>query len=446
MLRKAFTIASKDIRLFFRDPGAIGMSYLAPAVILLIFGVIYSGMSGEDSEIEIELLYVDQVQNEQSEAFLENLAEEDVFTIYTHDPDSDEGSPLTKERAIKLIEDGDFGIALVYEGSRELEDFPVVDQSRLKIYYDPAYSMEREITAGMVQRAAFLNLDSDLPGKGMDLLLEELDLTDTPAGGLISNFMDSLTEEKQDDDESEDGGGSGMMLENLVQIENEEIIQPEVRHGNYFMANTVSGLIVMFLLFFVSFSAASILKEQQEGTIKRLLLAPVTEDEIILGKFLSIGFNSLGQVAVMLILSALVFNVNITGNIGPVIIMSVATVAATSAFGMILAAMARSYEQISASITVIVLVMSAVGGSMFPRILMPSWMKNVGLLTINGWSIDGFLDAMYRFKGPGAILGYGEADNLMDFIHNSEALVLVLFALLCGWIAGKLLKRRLRAG
>jgi ABC-2 type transport system permease protein len=34
--------------------------------------------------------------------------------------------------------------------------------------------------------------------------------------------------------------------------------------------------------------------------------------------------------------------------------------------------------------------MSAIGGSMFPRFLMPESMKKAGLLTINGWAIDGF--------------------------------------------------------
>jgi ABC-2 type transport system permease protein len=34
--------------------------------------------------------------------------------------------------------------------------------------------------------------------------------------------------------------------------------------------------------------------------------------------------------------------------------------------------------------------MSAIGGSMFPRFLMPESMKIAGLFTINGWAIDGF--------------------------------------------------------
>ena len=73
------------------------------------------------------------------------------------------------------------------------------------------------------------------------------------------------------------------------------------------MANTVSGLLVMFLLFSVSHVAASLLREQQEGTIRRLLLAPISVDSIILGKFFSVGFNSLCQAFVMLLAAMIIF-------------------------------------------------------------------------------------------------------------------------------------------
>ena len=126
--------------------------------------------------------------------------------------------------------------------------------------------------------------------------------------------------------------------------------------------------------------------------------------------------------------------------------MSIATVAATTAFGMVIASTAKSLEQIQSSITMIVLTMSAVGGSMFPRILMPDWLKNLGFLTINGWAIDGYLDALYRVKGLGSILGYGEAHNWLDVVHNSEAVVLILFAVICSVIAGRVFRRRLREG
>jgi ABC-2 type transport system permease protein len=40
--------------------------------------------------------------------------------------------------------------------------------------------------------------------------------------------------------------------------------------------------------------------------------------------------------------------------------------------------------------------MSSIGGSMFPRFLMPEGMQKAGLLTINAWAIDGFTKIFWR--------------------------------------------------
>jgi ABC-2 type transport system permease protein len=40
--------------------------------------------------------------------------------------------------------------------------------------------------------------------------------------------------------------------------------------------------------------------------------------------------------------------------------------------------------------------MSSIGGSMFPRYLMPEAVQKAGLLTINAWAIDGFTKVFWR--------------------------------------------------
>jgi len=46
--------------------------------------------------------------------------------------------------------------------------------------------------------------------------------------------------------------------------------------------------------------------------------------------------------------------------------------------------------------TLIILPMSALGGSMFPRFLMSESMQKLGLLTFNGWALDGYLKVFWR--------------------------------------------------
>jgi len=46
--------------------------------------------------------------------------------------------------------------------------------------------------------------------------------------------------------------------------------------------------------------------------------------------------------------------------------------------------------------TLLILTMSAVGASMFPRFLMPPAMEAAGLFAMNGWAIDGFTKVFWR--------------------------------------------------
>ena len=69
---------------------------------------------------------------------------------------------------------------------------------------------------------------------------------------------------------------------------------------------------------------------------------------------------------------------------------------AVAAFGILLASMCRTRAQLGAISTLLILMMSAIGGSMFPRYLMPPAVQKAGLFTINAWAIDGFTKVFWR--------------------------------------------------
>jgi ABC-2 type transport system permease protein len=76
--------------------------------------------------------------------------------------------------------------------------------------------------------------------------------------------------------------------------------------------------------------------------------------------------------------------------------MGAATAVAVAAFGMVLASVCHTRAQLGALSTLLILVMSSIGGSMFPRYLMPDSMQKAGLFTINAWAIDGFTKVFWR--------------------------------------------------
>jgi len=78
------------------------------------------------------------------------------------------------------------------------------------------------------------------------------------------------------------------------------------------------------------------------------------------------------------------------------LIMATATVLASSGLGLLLATSCKTRAQLGALTTLVVLVMSALGGSMVPRFIMPESLQKVGLVTFNAWAIDGFTKVFWR--------------------------------------------------
>jgi ABC-2 type transport system permease protein len=76
--------------------------------------------------------------------------------------------------------------------------------------------------------------------------------------------------------------------------------------------------------------------------------------------------------------------------------MSLFTAAAAAGFGLVLAALCRTRAQLSGLSTIVILTMSALGGSMFPRFLMSETMQKAGLVTFNAWALDGYLKVFWR--------------------------------------------------
>ena len=76
--------------------------------------------------------------------------------------------------------------------------------------------------------------------------------------------------------------------------------------------------------------------------------------------------------------------------------MGICTAVAVAAFGLLLASICRTRAQLGALSTLIILIMSSIGGSMFPRYFMSEAMQKAGLFTINAWAIDGFTKVFWR--------------------------------------------------
>ena len=158
-----------------------------------------------------------------------------------------------------------------------------------------------------------------------------------------------------------------------------------------------AGIGVMFLLFSMVGAAGGVLLEEVEsGTLERLLCTRIGMSGILGGKWLFLVVVGFAQLSVMFLWGSVAFGLPLFSHLGGFAVMTLVTSAAAAALALMLATVAKSRAQLSGFSTILILTMSALGGSMFPRFLMSETMQRVGLVTFNAWALDGYLKVFWR--------------------------------------------------
>ncbi len=183
-------------------------------------------------------------------------------------------------------------------------------------------------------------------------------------------------------------------MEGLVAVDVRDIVGENKRNPT--VTFYAAGLGVMFLLFSASGAGGALIEEAESGTLDRILATRVSMTTLLLGKLVYLAGIGVVQLILMFGWGALVFGIDLWNHIPGFLLMTVATAIASSTFGLMLASVCRSRMQLVALSNLSILVMSALGGSLFPRFLMPEKMQKIGLVTINAWAFDGFQKVFWR--------------------------------------------------
>ncbi len=158
-----------------------------------------------------------------------------------------------------------------------------------------------------------------------------------------------------------------------------------------------AGISVMFLLFSaVGGAGGTLLEEVESGTLERLLSTRIGLTGLLAGKWVFLALMGVLQLCVVFLWAALAFRLPLFSHLPGFLTMTVVTAGAAAALALVLATLARSRAQLSGFSTILILTMSALGGSMFPRFLMSENMQKIGLVTFNAWALDGYLKVFWR--------------------------------------------------
>jgi len=351
-----WAIVRNGFRALRRDRGAMILSFILPIAFFSIFGAIFGGMSNSGTP-RIRALLVDEDRSPASGRLVGALLHDPSLDAHTQ-PEVKKGEPAapdyTAASAEKAVHDGDAPAALIIPkgfGAHPI-GFGQAERAPIRLLHDSSDPVAGQMVAGILQKDAMTSLSG------------------TPVRDAASNSM------------------------GFVAVDVRDVIGEKKQKS--MISFYAAGIGVMFLLFTSSAAGGSLLDESESGALDRILSARVSMTTLLAGKMAYSALLACLQLTLMFLWAAAVFHLDLFSHLPGFIVMTVATGFAVASFGMLLASVSHTRAQAGAIGTLLILTMSAIGGSMFPRYFMPEAMQKAGLLTFNAWAIDGYTKVFWR--------------------------------------------------
>ena len=391
-----------------RDRVAQAMTFLLPILFFSIFATVFGGR-GRDGMSQVPVAVADEDQSAISRRLIRALEQEKSLKVRTTArpigaPKGAAEIPIDRARATAMVKDGDLSVAIVIPAGLDtsLARFDGGGQA-ITMLSDPSDPIAPQMVAGLLQKVAMTAAPEMMARNGIG----EFERYSGPLTAQQRKAMDTWlpTLERQTPGVS-GGAGSDSALagtaappeiggfSGLIKVEDVEVVGE--KKDDAMVSFYAAGIAVMFLLFSASAAGGALLDEVDSGTLDRVLTSNVGMTGLLAGKWLYITLLGVLQICVMFLWGRLAFRLDLFHHLPGFAVMTFVTAATAAGFGLVLATLCRTRQQLSGISTIVILSISAVGGSMFPRFLMSESMQKMGLFTFNAWALDGYIKVFWR--------------------------------------------------
>lgn len=167
------------------------------------------------------------------------------------------------------------------------------------------------------------------------------------------------------------------------------VAQGEVEGTFSVMAYFAPGMAMLFLFFVIGEGARSIVTERREGTLQRVLAAPVSPSAVLLGKSVQVMVVGVVSMSAVWLVTWLAFGAFWGDPLG-VLVVIVAAVTAIAGISLFITGLARTENQADALTTIVALLFTVAGGTFFYGATGP--LSTLRQFTPNGQALSAFVD------------------------------------------------------
>ncbi|HEU4894431.1 MAG TPA: ABC transporter permease [Acidimicrobiia bacterium] len=389
----AFRIAGKDLRLRVRDRSVLILGIIAPLVLSYIFYLVF-GPAATGQGLSLEYGMVDDDRSEISSSFtavLEGAAADGVLELTTFDEAAG---------AAAALEEGDIDAFFHVPSGLEAAVFSN-QAATIDVVGDVDSPTSTQIAASFAEQFA----------SGVASSQTAVATAAAVAGQQVTpEFIGSL---------DQDPATAAMSFA----FRDETAATKQLDASTFFAA----GMAVFFLFFTVQFGVTGLLEEERQGTLARLMAAPIARVSVIAGKAILAFVLGVVSMAVLVVATTMLMEADWGAPLGVAVLVIAGVLSAVGIMGLV-ASVAKTPEGAANLGSIIAVVLGMLGGTFFPIASSGGILANLTYLTPHAWFMRGLAELGSDAPWTAAL---------------PAAAAIMVFAVVTGGLAYVLLQRRL---
>jgi len=364
---KLYYALRKEFKILLRNKSALAALFIMPALFILIMSLALKDVYSEYSNVKFEYIIINLDKGQKSQKFIEKLKENKSMSFIIGN-DLKEAKYLTKKEKYK------FTVVLNSDFSKKLYNITAKD---------------------------FIEVYTARTTKAHQKLYFESKLAQTIMAMKIKKIVNSMT-----------------MYDDNVEFSSPK----EMIHSRYLLDNKSINSVptstqqnvpawIVFSMFFVIIPISTLfITEQNDGTFERLKSIGSSRSTLFLSKIIPYMLINQLQLLIMILVGILVVplfdgdRLNIDIDMIALMLISISISFAAVGFALLLSTMMKTTEQASTVGALISIIMGAVGGIMVPKLVMPSFMQDMAMISPMSWGLEGMLDVFVRNLGVTSVL------------------------------------------
>ncbi len=377
---------AKELLLLWRDRTALAVIFLMPVALVFIVTLVQENVYQETNRdtLNIGILNFDTgIMSDVIETVLMGSDDMKITRFSSESPDA-------RKILLEKVTSGDFQAGVILEEGLS-EKATAMAESKF---------MESESSSGLSPGNITIAFDPMLPDFFRESLKGALErhLHDMESIMAVAVLAEQFNPEPAALDlktvlnDSDRWGPGGTVVFTIADIPENLIRKIPGSVEQNVPAWTVFGIFLLAIPL-----SGAFIRERYEGTLIRLKTIPSPLAFVITGKVTAYTLLALLQAPVMFAMGTTFLPLTgteklvLSGVYHQLFFVVLATALAAAGYGLLVGALARSYEQSSMICAVSVVVAAAIGGIMVPTYAMPDFLQTIAGLSPLNWSQDAFL-------------------------------------------------------